>query len=276
MKFTPIIILAMASGLTAVPAIAAPHLASHRAVYDLELKSAKERGGIRGVDGRMVIEMEGSSCEGWSVQFRLVNDFQLSKGRNRLVDTRSSSWESGDGMQLQYVEDERVDSRQQDKVRLTVRRNNMSEKAIIKQSQPKPGSYTLPANTYFPIQHQKHLIEVAMAGQMRDKSIVYDGSNGKKTFQAISFIGKKKHLSIKDMKLKGNGKSLVDGINYWPVSISYFPTDDNKDSDVPAYQVSFVMFENGVAGNLVLDYGDFAMKGSLVQLDKLEQTPCRQ
>ena len=34
------------------------------------------------------------------------------------------------------------------------------------------------------------------------------------------------------------------------------------------------MYENGVADNLVLDYGDFALGGNLKVLEFLEQSPC--
>ena len=69
-------------------------MAPHRAVYDLELASSEARAGLSGASGRMVLEVTGSECEGWSVEFRIVNDFALSTGETRLVDSRSSSWEA--------------------------------------------------------------------------------------------------------------------------------------------------------------------------------------
>ena len=43
----------------------------------------------------------------------------------------------------------------------------------------------------------------------------------------------------------------------------------------PAYQIGFTMYENGVADNLVLDYGDFALGGNLKVLEFLEADAVR-
>jgi hypothetical protein len=46
------------------PALAAgTTLSAHRAVYDISLKSAEERSGINGAQGRMVIEFAGSAVK---------------------------------------------------------------------------------------------------------------------------------------------------------------------------------------------------------------------
>lgn len=56
------------------------------------------------------------------------------------------------------------------------------------------------------------------------------------------------------------------------MTISYFP--DGKAEETPDYQVTFDMYENGVATGLVLDYGAFSLSGTLSSLEMLTATPC--
>ena len=61
----------------------------------------------------------------------------------------------------------------------------------------------------------------------------------------------------------------------WPVSISYFEPDASDKGDaVPNYELSFLMFENGVSRRLFMDYGEHAMQGELKQITFLEPAPC--
>ena len=48
------------------------------------------------------------------------------------------------------------------------------------------------------------------------------------------------------------------GLRAWPVSVSYYKHDGGAD-ETPSYQVSFTLFDNGVSGDIKLDYGDFAL-----------------
>jgi len=257
--------------LMGTAASAVVKLSPHRAVYDLELKSATKRSGVEGLTGRMVIEMTGSKCEGWSVNFRLVNDFQLLRGKSRLIDSRSTSWESADGSQMSFFEREFIDNNPYAVTRLKATLRD----GRVKQKLPKKKEFKIPAETIFPVAHQQRLIEKARSGIFRDKSVVYDGADHENFYQAITFIGKLKKGKKLSRTIKGNGeKSLLSNTNFWPVSVSYFLLKSKVQQDTPSQQISFQMYENGIAGDLTIDYGDFAMTGKLTHLDKLPQTDC--
>lgn len=247
------------------------NLSPHRAVYDLKLKSASKRSGVKDLVGRMVIEITGSACEGWSVNFRLVNDFQLPRGKRRLVDSRSTSWESGDGKRMSFFEREFVDNRPFQTTRLKASLKDHK----VHQNKPKKLEFDIPAGAIFPVTHQQRLIEKARSGEFRDKSVVYDGADHENVYQAITFIGKKTKGVAPAPAIEGNGsKSLLSNIVSWPVSVSYYSMKGKTQQDTPSQQISFKMYNNGVAGDLVIDYGDFAMDGKLTHLDKLPQHKC--
>jgi len=259
--------------LMSAPSLAFVNLSSHRAVYDLKLKSSHKRSGVKDLTGRMVIEMTGSDCEGWSVNFRLVNDFQLSRGKRRLVDSRSTSWESADGSQMSFFEREFIDNRPYQVTRLKASLKNHK----VKQKQPKKLVFDIPEGTIFPVAHQKRLIEKAREGIFRDKSIVYDGADHDNIYQAITFIGKQRKGETQPKTLKGDGANALLGDKIsWPVTVSYYSLKDKRQQDTPSQQIDFLMYENGIAGDLTIDYGDFAMSGKLIHLDKLPQSKCQQ
>ena len=67
-------------------------LVPHRAVYDLELKDAAEKAGIKAMRGRMVYEFTGSECEGFTVNFRFVTETEMGEEK-RISDQRSTTFE---------------------------------------------------------------------------------------------------------------------------------------------------------------------------------------
>jgi EipB-like len=256
---------------SAWPALADIALATHRAVYDLKLKHAADRAALASVEGRIAYEITGSSCDGWTINSRIVNAFRPAEGDPRLVDTRSAAYESDDGHSLRFSQTEFVDNKLDNEKKLKAERGEEGGKGKLEL--PTPTDFALPPGTIFPVAHMKRLIQAALKGETRDASLVFDGSDGEKTYKAITLIGKKidgatGHMAIKD----GDAASLA-RMPAWPVTISYYDLAGGQEG-TPAYTISYEMFENGVAGTLSLDYGDFALDGTLANFKLLEQPGC--
>jgi hypothetical protein len=248
-------------------------MAPHRAVYDLELASAEARAGLSGASGRMVLEITGSVCDGWSVEFRIVNDFTLSSGETRLVDSRSSSWEAADGTRMRYSQRQYADSRLESEVLLSVTRDTVDDPGQGIATEPEEKTFTLPPGALFPVAHQNKLLAAARAGERRDDSTVYDGSDGAKSYQAISFIGERQEPQGSSSVPEG-GEALAE-LPSWPVTISYYPLGETpQGEETPSHQVIFDMYDNGAAGDVTLDYGDFALDGKLTGIEMLDVPAC--
>jgi hypothetical protein len=250
-------------------------MAPHRAVYDLELKSSQPRAGLSGASGRMVLEITGSRCDGWTVSFRIVNDFTLTAGDTRLVDSRTSSWEAGNGTMMRHSQRQYVDSRLESEVLLTVTRDAVDEPAQGVITKPEEDSFTLIPGTLFPVAHQNRLLAAALQGGKRDDSTVYDGSDGAKTYQAIAFIGMQQAPEPPAGQVAGSGADALAELPSWPVTISYYPLGEvPQGEETPSHQVIFTMYANGVAGNVTLDYGDFALDGELSDIELFDPPAC--
>ncbi len=259
--------------LASLPAEAAT-IAAHRAVYDLKLVRAGDSSSLSAVSGRLAFEIQGSACEGWTVNFRMVNQFSPVEGPQRTVDTQSTAFESGDALSMQYSEKEFVDRKLQAESRIKVSRPSADAEAAgaVGQGDAKP--FTVAGGALFPMQHQLNLMDKAEHGETRDASLLYDGSDGATTYSAITFIGRRKEAGSNSRdNTNGEAKSLAT-LPSWPVSISYYPTSgDNQDT--PSYQVGFDLYSNGVATGLLLDYGDFALGGELAKFELLKSDPCQ-
>lgn len=264
--------LAVSLACASAPAMAAAVQAPHRAVYDLSLSRAAQGSGINGVDGRMVFEITGSACEGYGVTFRLVNRYNYREGTSRLVDVQSTSFEAGDARRFDYQEKESVDSAAGAEKRTLVERQAPDQEADGEIKSPQPADFKLAGGVMFPMQHQLQVINAALAGESRFVAEVFDGSEGEKTVQAIATIGARIAPGAGKDKDEPQAKPLQ-SMAAWPVSIAYFPT--GEDAETPNFQITFQLYENGVASNLVLDYGNLALKGKLASLEMLKADDCQ-
>ena len=249
-------------------------IVSHRAVYDLQLLRTTQGANVGAVSGRMAYEVSGSECDGWTVSFRLVDRFDYTEGTSRLFDTQSSSWETGDGKEMNYSEREFVDNKQESEKRLSVARTEKNGEGEVRISLPNEKKLSITAETIFPMRHQLRLMDAAEKGETRDVSLVYDGSDGEKTMRAITTIGKKINAGeSKGDKDNAQAAPLLK-IPSWPVTIGYYSAEE-PNAETPLYQINFDMYENGVSTGIVMDYGNFALSGKLAHLEFLKAETCQ-
>ena len=276
LKFLFVPILATFAGLlSTLPVSSQISIVSHRAVYDLTLARATGRG-ITGADGRMVIELTGSACDGWSVSFRRVMELRPDEGNAKLLDTQIASWEAGDGLSMRMTQKEFVDNSLETDTKLSAEFAKRGEPGHGHIELPTPSDFDLTSETVFPIEHQLRLMTTAEGNGTRDISYVFDGSSGSKVFKAITFIGKRKEPGEVQPTLHNKDTETLAKVASWPISISFFEIKpgETQGEELPSYQVSFTLFENGVAENLEMDYGDFAMSGRLAGFELLKQSVC--
>lgn len=249
-------------------------LASHRAIYDLEIKRVDSGSGYSNVEGKLAYELTGSACEGWAVNYRIANRYVQPEKGSQLLDTQLTTWESGDGLEMNLSQKMFIDSNLNSEERLNVKRPKASTEAKGVMTKPKDLEFTIGSEVLFPTTHQTHLLEVAQSGQTRDVSLVFDGSDGERTYKAISFIGKVRAPGTFATDAANPETTPLRGMPSWPMTISYYPADDAS-AETPSYLASFNMYENGVSTDLILDYGTYALKGKLAKLDMLKTDDCK-
>ncbi|MCP5080836.1 MAG: cell envelope integrity EipB family protein [Alphaproteobacteria bacterium] len=262
-------------GLAALPlsAHAAPGLTPHRAVYDLKLADAQDRSGIRAARGRLAVEISAAGCEGWTVNVRFVNQFTLRRGKSSVLDIQNSSFETTDGQTMDFTSREYVNGKLQTEAKGRARIAGGT--GAVAMTKPTEETFDLPKNTAFPLAHTRRLLGLAREGKTIDEINLYEGSAEKKVFTASSVIGKKREPGAAKHANEGKHNDVLKLLTSWPMTVSYYdPVEKVEGEQVPSHQMSFQLFDNGVTGDLTIDYGDFKMKGALTHLEMLELPGC--
>lgn len=259
--FLAVCALASVVSISAWAAEASPVMLSpHRAVYDLQLEHADDKSGITGLSGRMVYELDGAACEGYTTRFRFVTRIDMDEQPQRLTDQQTATFESADGDVFRFVNKTFVDQELVKEVKGIAKAD--SKMTSVTLDSPQMPLQKLGA-AQFPIKHMEDLIKRAVAGEKVFQADIFDGSeDADKVVATTVVIGGKEHKNNSETaKMGALGKE-----NSWPVTIAYF--DDKQNSEgLPIYRANFELYPNGVTRDLHMDYGDFSMRGTLVKLE---------
>ncbi len=257
-----------ATGLLAtvgvLPAEAAPaDLLSHRAAYRLSLARTATGPGLamESVRGGLVLEWR-ADCTGWLSQQRLGFVAKQSEGSEITQDVRFSSWEAADLTQLRFQVRTFEDGKEKEAVSGAAALTGPGGKGEVRYSRPAATKVELPPGTLFPTEHVRHLIRSAQANERIVSNYVFDGS-GEDALNLVSAVISKPALATRDDGTKEQR---------WPVHLAYYDADSTD--ALPEFQIRFNLSGSGVLHDIVLDYGDFALKGELEKLERLAEPRC--
>lgn len=250
-------------------------LAPHRAVYEMTLATARGGSGVTGVSGRMVYELSGSACEGYTQNMRFVTRMTNQSGNDVVTDLRSSSWEEGNGKRFRFNSSQFRDEKATEATAGDAARASTTDGIKVELSKPSKKDISLSSRVYFPIQHSIALLAAAKGGKRSFRADLYDGSEkGEKVYDTVSVIGRPIPLGGNRRLTLVRNADRLDDVAAWPVSISYFEPGTDKQDAVPVYELSFWFFENGVSRKLYIDYGEFAIEGELKEIVFHEPSKC--
>ncbi len=258
-----------------VAAAAGHKLAPHRAIYDMTLGDRDDKSGIASLNGRMVYEFSGSSCEGYSVNFRFVTQFQNVDGASQVTDLQTSSFEEPLAESYQFLSKTFVDRELVEATRGTARNGGGAKTVELKE--PADKSLEIGNEVLFPTEHLLSILKAAEKGVSFVAADIYDGAEtGEKVYATTTVIGARTVSPVKAGS--GSPEASLSGLSYWPVTVAYFDPDEESASGelMPVYQLSFWLYQNGISGRLTLDYGDFTIKGEMASLELYDETDCPQ
>lgn len=233
-------------------------LQSHKAIYELSLASSKSGSGIGDYVGRMAIEWV-DACGGYVTTQRIVSRLTNSEGGDINTDLSLSSWESPDGKTFRFKTRTRTDGEMSEEFEGRAETGGGAPPSVI-YDKPEATTVDLPPGTIFPTEHSIVLIKGALAGETVIQANVFDGSGPDKIFRVVAFVAGAKGANEAERPELAGQKS-------WRYRISYFPI--GQSDATPDYEIGYRMYENGVSSDLVIDYGDFTVKGVLSSLQLL-------
>ncbi len=234
---------------TAVP------MAAHRALYELSLEQARGAQ-VSGATGTMAYEVL-DACEGWATRQRLDMVVTNRDGQDIRMLSDYTTWESKDGLSIRFRMRQTTESAVTSEVAGEAKLERAGGPGEVHYTLPEGVTKALPAGTLFPMAHTEAILAAAHAGKKFLSLPLFDGTSEKgaqDSSVAILTWNGVKEGKWPDLLALANGR----------VRVAFF--DHETGSSQPDYEVGMRYWDNGVADDLSMDFGDFIMKGTLSKL----------
>jgi EipB-like len=277
MEFTMRLIAALTALLTIAPltvwAANAPaqapdttgsQLLAHHALYNLVFNpkaTHKEQSGseVVGARGTMGYEMI-DACDGWAVRQKLQMTLNNSDGTTVTMTSDYTTWESKDGLRFRFhmtqMTDDKVTSQTDGDASLVATGGSGEAHYVRPQEQTK----ALPAGTYFPTMHTVAILAAARAGKKFLAVPLFDGTDESgPEDSSIAIVDWKQPFQTRYPALTPLPSARV--------RLAFF--DRTPDTTTPTYQVGLRYWENGVADDMQMDFGDFVMDAKMTEFSAL-------
>lgn len=241
-------------------------LASHKAIYDIRLTSAKSGSQVLDVRGKMLYVIK-KSCDGWISDHKFNLNYEYSGSPAVQVETKFTSFEGLDGKILNFSSNRMSNGELDQELRGKAKIIAGGKSAAI-YSLPDDLSYKLAPETLFPAAHTLHLIGAAEQGQKLYNATVFDGSDDQGPVEINAVIGKKIAADDKPKMDKG-----LTGVEGWSIRLAVFPKQ-GEEQDISDYEMTMELLKNGVVKNMTVDYHDFSVSQKLVAIEPVKAEEC--
>jgi hypothetical protein len=259
-------LLLLLPGIPAAQA-GAVDIAPHRALYSMTLGATKPNSGVVGARGTMVYQW-GETCDGWTVEQRYKLLMQYSDAPSVEISSNYVTWESKDGLRYRFNQRKLRDGEVEQEIRGEAQLEGPGKGGTAEFSKPDQREMALAPGVIFPTQHTVELIEAARKGEQFFSRNVFDGSSEENAVQITAVIGK----GEKGAEPAAGGTSPLHERPSWRVRLAFFPSESK--SDQPDYELGMRLLDNGVSRDMLLDYGDFAIKAKLDEIEALAKPNC--
>jgi len=265
--------VALMAATTSAPATvpddsAKPAILSHRAFYKMELDSARNTSTVRGVGGGMYFSWQ-DACDGWTVEQHLDLAFTHEEAEETRLSSVYTTWESKDGTRYRFNYRKANNGQQAEELRGTASLDRSGGSGTAHYTVPEAKDVDLPAGTYFPTAHTMVLVEAAQAHKPMVSATVFDGTDEEGLSQISAVIGAGKPLMTEVAKT-GLGADVP--AQAWPVRMAFFPLEDSQAE--PDYEMDTNLLANGVSEFMIMDYGEFKLRGTLEKVEIIPKPDC--
>ena len=136
----------------------------------------------------------------------------------------------------------------------------------VRYSKPAASQQLLAKETIFPSEYARQVLAAAQAGRHVLMHTVFDGSSLENPVQISTSIGN-------PIAPGSAGLTTLAQHTAWPVHLAYFPAGTAQ--PLPSFQMNVVLYDNGVAGDMVYDYGGFEIGVTLEKVTLLPIASCQ-
>ncbi len=247
-------------------AAAAAEIMPHRALYAMSLSRASGDAGVTGASGTMAYQW-GETCSGWTIE----QNYRLKMGYAESPDVSIASnfvtWEAKDGLRYRFNQKETRNGAAEEEIRGAAKLDGPGKGGTADFEKPPGKSFKLPPGVLFPSAHTIFLIDKAKAGENFVSKHIFDGATADGAVLVSAVIGPKVEPDAEAAK-----KSPLLNRPGWHVRLAFFPADPKAEK--PDYELGMLLLDNGVSRNMVIDYGDYAIRAKLDDIEPLTKPNC--
>jgi hypothetical protein len=268
---------ALGLGLMMSPAVAQPGIApaanaqvspqsmvSHRAAYKLNLDRVRQGGEVIGAEGAMLFEVL-DACDGWTTRQRL--QLTVADRAGSLVETASdySTWESKDGRRLRFTLTQSAQGAVTQRISGEAELKGAGQEGAVRYESPAQTEVKLAPGTLLPMAHTIRTLEMARAGTRLLVTPLFDGTSedGAQDSTTILSGWTAPKPAVRFPLLANQGSARM--------RIAFFGQNaaSAAGAAAPEYEVGLRYYANGVADEMNMDFGDFAVNAVMQSLDPL-------
>lgn len=231
-------------------------LAAHRALYKLSLASTRGGRDVTAAAGTMGYEIV-DVCDGWAARQRLRMTLTNVDGQDVEMASDYATWESKDGLNLRFHMVEKTDDATTSQTDGTAHLNRSGGPGEAVYRLPKVAKVALPSGTLFPMMHTVAVIQAAREGKKFLSLPLFDGTdeNGPED-SSVAVIDWKPSFPTR--------QAILAPLASTRVRIAFF--DHASQGQTPTYEAAMRYWENGVADEMLMDFGDFVMRATMTEL----------
>lgn len=231
-------------------------LAPQHATYALTLEQSRGSSVVAS-SGEMTYDVT-DACNAWATRQRLAMVLTNRDGQDVRMVSDYATWESKDGTRMRFHMRQTTDGAVTQQVDGEASLQSVGGPGEVHYTAPKNETMALPAGTLFPMMHTAAIITAAEEGRKFFAVPLFDGTGpdgAQNTFVIIpSWTDKPQPTRFPTLAHQPSGR----------VRIGFFTR--TRQTQVPDYEVGMRYWQDGVADDLDMDFGDFVMKGRLEKL----------
>jgi hypothetical protein len=241
----------------AIPGIAAASaLTGQDALYSLTLAKVRTHD-VTGAAGQMRFSVV-DGCTGWGTTQHMTLLIRNADGSLNKTVTDYITWETKDGSKLTFTLRERDNDGKEtlDDSGVAVHTGSNGG-GTITYSTPAGTVLSMPPGTLFPMAHTEALIAAGHQGKKFISVPLFDGTTADGA----------QHTFVALLGQPSPGPNTFPALSNMPstnVDIAFY--ERKNDDENPDFRSQMRYFDNGVATDIVLDFGDFIMDGKLLSV----------
>jgi hypothetical protein len=236
-------------------------MAPHRAAYRLDLGEARGSG-ITAVRGAMVFDVA-DACEGWATRQRMTMTVVDREGQEIETVSDYATYEAKDNSRLRFSLTQSTQGAVSQRVsgEAELRPDGAG---TVRFNDPAGQEETLPAGTLLPMRHTVLAVEAARAGRRILSAPLFDGTTSEGAQDTTTVVTSWAAATGTPRFPLASGAS-------GQMRIAFFErgAGTGGGASQPEYEVGLRYFENGVADEITMDFGEFSVTGRALELTPL-------